>query len=278
MNKVWFITGCSTGFGRYLAQEVLAKGEKVAVTSRNIADVKDITASYPDTSFAIALDVTNPDQVQKSVKAALEKFGRIDVLVNNAGIGYFGAIEESEEAEVRRMFEVNFFGLAAVTNEILPLMRSQRSGHIINISSIGGLVGLPGVGFYNATKFAVSGYSEALQREVSPLGIHVTVVAPSGFRTDWAGRSANDTSVVIKDYEATAHANQDTIRGNSGNQPGDPVRAAQAIIKAAGSATPPLWLLLGMGALKNARRKISELQKDIAEWEETTAWADHPKE
>lgn len=277
MNKVWFITGCSTGFGRYLAQEVLAKGEKVAVTSRNIADVKDITASYPDTSFAIALDVTNPDQVQKSVKAALEKFGRIDVLVNNAGIGYFGAIEESEEAEVRRMFEVNFFGLAAVTNEILPLMRSQRSGHIINISSIGGLVGLPGVGFYNATKFAVSGYSEALQREVSPLGIHVTVVAPSGFRTDWAGRSANDTSVVIKDYEATAHANQDTIRGNSGNQPGDPVRAAQAIIKAAGSATPPLWLLLGMGALKNARRKISELQKDIAEWEETTAWADHPK-
>ena len=278
MNKVWFITGCSTGFGRYLAQEVLAKGEKVAVTSRNIADVKDITASYPDTSFAIALDVTNPDQVQKSVKAALEKFGRIDVLVNNAGIGYFGAIEESEEAEVRRMFEVNFFGLAAVTNEILPLMRSHRSGHIINISSIGGLVGLPGVGFYNATKFAVSGYSEALQREVSPLGIHVTVVAPSGFRTDWAGRSANDTSVVIKDYEATAHANQDTIRGNSGNQPGDPVRAAQAIIKAAGSATPPLWLLLGMGALKNARRKISELQKDIAEWEETTAWADHPKE
>lgn len=277
MSKVWFITGCSTGLGRYLASEVLSKGDRVAVTCRNTNDVKDMIALYPDTSVSIELDVTKADQVRKSVKTALEKFGRVDVLVNNAGIGYFGAIEESEEAEIRRMFEINFFGLAAVTKELLPIMRSQRSGHVINISSIAGLTGFPGVGFYNATKFAVTGFSESLHKEVSPLGIHVTVVAPSGFRTDWAGRSANDTKIVIKDYETTAHSNQHTIRGNSGSQPGDPVRAAQAIIKAAGCANPPLWLLLGNGALKNARRKIDELQKDIATWEETTTWADHPK-
>lgn len=276
MNKVWFITGCSTGFGRHLAQEVLLKGDKVAVTSRNIGDVKDLVAPYPDTAFPIALDVTNAEQIKEAVKKAKEKFGRIDVLVNNAGIGYFGAIEESEEEEYRRMFEINFFGLAAVTKEVLPVMRSQHSGHIINISSVGGLVGFPGIGFYNATKFAVTGYSEALAKETTRLGLKVTVVAPSGFRTDWAGRSANNTKIVIDDYRDTAHANQNTIRGYSGNQPGDPVRAAKAIIKVVESANPPLRLLLGVGALKGTRNKIAELQKDVDAWEETTVWADNP--
>ena len=232
MSKVWFITGCSTGFGRNLAMEALQQGNQVAVTSRNTEDVKDIVAQYPNTAIAVKLDVTDPDQVKDAVKQAQERFGRIDVLVNNAGIGYFGAIEESEEAEIRRMFEINFFGLASVTNAVLPIMRAQRSGHIVNISSIGGLVAFPGVGFYNATKFAVTGYSEALAKETATLGIKVTVVAPSGFRTDWAGRSANNSKIVIDDYANTAHANQNTIRGYSGNQPGDPVRAAQAIIKA----------------------------------------------
>jgi NAD(P)-dependent dehydrogenase (short-subunit alcohol dehydrogenase family) len=278
MSKVWFITGCSTGFGRNLAQEVLQNGGKVAVTARNTDDVKDMVAKYPDTAVAIKLDVTNPDQVKEAVQKAKEKFDRIDVLVNNAGIGYFGAIEESEDAEVRRMFEINFFGLAAVTNAVLPIMRAQRSGHIVNISSVGGLVAFPGVGFYNATKFAVTGYSEALAKEVSPLGIKVTVIAPSGFRTDWAGRSANNTKIVIDDYAATAHTNQNTIRGYSGNQPGDPVRAAQAIIKAVESSTPPLRLMLGVGALKGIRNKIVELQSDIDTWEETTVWADNPKQ
>jgi NAD(P)-dependent dehydrogenase (short-subunit alcohol dehydrogenase family) len=278
MSKVWLITGCSTGFGRYLAQAVLQKGDLVAVTARNTNDIKEIVSAYPDTSIGIELDVTKPEQVQAAVNKTLERFSVIDVLVNNAGIGYFGAIEESEENEVRRMFEINFFGLASVTKAVLPVMRRQRSGHIINISSIGGMVSFPGVGYYNATKFAVTGYSEALAKEVGELGIKVTVVAPSGFRTDWAGRSAKDTSIVINDYKNTAHANQNTIRGYSGSQPGDPERAAQAIIKMVESDTPPVRLLLGVGALKGARNKIAEIQKDIDAWESTTVWADHPKE
>ena len=278
MSKVWFITGCSTGFGRNLAIEALQQGNQVAVTARNTDDVQDIVSQFPDNAVAIKLDVTDPQEVTAAVKQAQDRFGRIDVLVNNAGIGYFGAIEESEEVEYRRMFEINFFGLAAVTNAVLPIMRAQRSGHIVNISSIGGMVAFPGVGFYNATKFAVTGYSEALAKETAPLGIKVTVVAPSGFRTDWAGRSANNTKTIIDDYNATAHTNQNTIRGYSGNQPGDPVRAAKAIIKAVESETPPVRLLLGVGALKGARNKIVEMQQDIDTWEETTVWADHPKE
>jgi NAD(P)-dependent dehydrogenase (short-subunit alcohol dehydrogenase family) len=165
MSKVWFITGCSTGFGRELAKEVLALGNQVAVAARNTNDVQDIVAAYPETAIAVKLDVTKADQIKAATAQVKEKFGRIDVLVNNAGIGYFAAIEESEEAEVRRMFDINVFGLANVTNAVLPIMRAQRSGHIVNIASIGGLVGFPGVGFYNATKFAVDGYSEALSKE-----------------------------------------------------------------------------------------------------------------
>ena len=277
MSKVWFITGCSTGFGRHLAQEVLKLGHNVAVTSRNTDDVKDIVAQYPDNSIAIKLDVTKFAEIKSAVTQAVEKFSRIDVLVNNAGIGYFGAVEESEEVEIRRMFEINFFGLANITNQVLPIMRSQRSGHVVNIASIGGYVSFPAVGFYNATKFAVAGLSESLAKETAHLGIKVTVVAPSGFRTDWAGRSANNTKVVIADYQQSAHVNQETIRGYSGNQPGDPLRAAQAIIKAVESPEPPLRLFLGAGALKGARNKIVDLQNDLDTWEETTLWADNPK-
>jgi len=278
MNKVWFITGCSTGFGRELALLVLELGYKAVVTSRNTDDVKDIVGKYPGTAMAIKLDVTKPTEIKEAVQQAMGKFGHIDVLVNNAGIGYFGAIEESEDDEVRRMFEINFFGLANLTKEVLPVMRKQRSGHIVNISSIGGLVAFPAVGFSNATKFAVTGYSEALAKEVAHLGIKVTVVAPSGFRTDWAGRSANNSKIIIDDYAATAHANKETIRGYSGNQPGDPARAVKAIVKAVESDNPPLRLLLGKGALKGARNKIAELQKDYDAWEEVTVDADHPKE
>lgn len=277
MSKVWFITGCSTGFGRELAKEVLSSGYRAVVTSRNIDDVKDITESYPETALAVKLDVTKADEITLSIEKAKEKFGQIDVLVNNAGIGYFGAIEESEEEEIRRMFEINFFGLANVTKAVLPLMRSKRSGHIVNIASIGGLVGFPTVGFYNATKFAVDGFSESLSKETAPLGIRVTVVAPSGFRTDWAGRSANESPIVIEDYKTTAGANKDSIRGYSGNQPGDPERAAKAIVKAVEADKPPLRLFLGAAALKGARNKITELQRDIDAWEETTVWADNPK-
>jgi len=278
MNKVWFITGCSTGFGRELAKEVLAAGYRAAVASRNTDDVKDIVDAYPDHAVAIKLDVTQADQISAAVAHVQEAFGQIDVLVNNAGIGYFGAIEESEEDEVRRMFEINFFGLANVTKAVLPVLRKQRSGHILNVASIGGLVGFPAVGFYNATKFAVDGFSESLAKEVAPLGIKVTVIAPSGFRTDWAGRSANNSKVVIDDYKETAGTNKDNIRGYSGNQPGDPVRAAKAMIKAVESENPPLRLLLGEAALKGARNKLDVLKKDFDTWENTTVGADFPKE
>jgi NAD(P)-dependent dehydrogenase (short-subunit alcohol dehydrogenase family) len=278
MSKVWFITGCSTGFGRELAKEVLAGGYKAAVTSRNTDDVKDIVADYPDTAIAVKLDVTKADEITAAIEQITQKFGTIDVLVNNAGIGYFGAIEESEEDEVRRMFEINFFGLANVTKAVLPIMRKQRSGHILNIASIGGLVSFPAVGFYNATKYAVDGFSEALSKETAPLGIKVTVIAPSGFRTDWAGRSANNSKIVIDDYKETAETNKNNIRGYSGKQPGDPVCAAKAMVAVVESANPPLRLLLGEAALKGARNKLELLKKDFDTWAETSAGADFPKD
>jgi NAD(P)-dependent dehydrogenase (short-subunit alcohol dehydrogenase family) len=278
MSKVWLITGCSTGFGRELATNALEAGHKVVVTARNLKDIEDIVSKFTDTSFAVKLDVTKQEDIKSSVQQSMEKFGRIDVLVNNAGIGYFGAIEESEEDEVRRMFEINFFGLANMTKEVLPVMRKQKSGHIVNIASIGGLVSFPAVGFYNATKYAVDGLSESLAKETAPLGIKVTVIAPSGFRTDWAGRSANNSKTVFEDYAPTAGQNKNNIRGYSGNQPGDPVRAAKAIIKAVESENPPMRLLLGAAALKGARNKLNELKKDFDAWEETTVGADFPKE
>ena len=277
MNKVWFITGCSTGFGRALANEVLALGQNVVVTARKTSDIEDIVAQYPDTAIAVQLDVTNKTEIASSVKIALEKFGRIDVLVNNAGIGYFGAIEESEDDEVRRMFDINVFGLGDMTNAVLPTMRKQKSGHIINIASIGGLVSFPGVGYYNATKYAVDGLSEALYKEVAHLGIKVTVICPSGFRTDWAGRSANNSKIEIADYEVSAHQNKNNIRGYSGNQPGDPIRAAKAIVKVTEVENPPLRLLLGAAALKNARLKLDVLITDFDAWAETSVGADFPQ-
>jgi NAD(P)-dependent dehydrogenase (short-subunit alcohol dehydrogenase family) len=277
MSKVWLITGCSTGFGRELAKEALAQGFLVGVAARNTADVQDIIAGHETQAIALQLDVTKAEEIKNAVALMQERFGRVDVLVNNAGIGYFGAIEESDEAEVRRMFEINFFGLAAMTRAVLPLMRQQRSGHVVNIASIGGLMAFPAVGFYNATKFAVDGFSEALAKETAHLGIKVTIVAPSGFRTDWAGRSANDATLKIADYAGSAGANQQSIRGYSGNQPGDPVRAAKAIITAVQSAQPPLRLLLGVAALKNARLKLDQLKADFDAWEDTTTGADFPR-
>ncbi len=278
MSKVWIITGCSTGFGRELAKEVLQNGDKVAVTARNPADVKDIVANGGENAIALKLDVTKPEEIEAAVQKTIAAFGRIDVLVNNAGIGYFGAIEESEDAAVRKMFEINVFGLAKMTQAVLPFMRKQRAGHIVNIASIGGLRSFPAVGFYNATKYAVDGLSEALAKETAHLGIKVTIVCPSGFRTDWAGRSAENSSIIIEDYATTAGQNKADIRGYSGNQPGDPVRAAKAIVKAVDSDKPPLRLLLGVAALKGARLKLDELKHDFDSWEDTTVGADFPKD
>jgi NAD(P)-dependent dehydrogenase (short-subunit alcohol dehydrogenase family) len=276
MKKVWFITGCSSGFGSALAKELLENGYPVAVTARNIDQVKTLTDAYSETAFPISLDVTNPLQITSAVESAIARFGRIDVLVNNAGIGYFGAIEESEEDEVRKMFEINVFGLAKMTQAVLPYMRKQRSGHILNIASIGGLRSFPGIGFYNATKYAVDGLSESLSKEVAPLGIKVTIIAPSGFRTDWAGRSAKNTSISIEDYATTAGKNMGDIRGYSGNQPGDPVRAAKAMILVTETENPPLRLLLGAAALKGGRIKLDELKHDFDTWAAVSEGADFP--
>jgi len=274
---VWLITGCSTGFGRELSRAVLARGYRAVITARNPKSVEDLVAGREGQAIALALDVTDPRQVDDAVRQAEQAFGRIDVLVNNAGIGYFGAIEESDEAEVRRMFEINVFGLARMTQAVLPGMRKRRSGHVVNIASIGGIRAFPAVGFYNATKFAVVGLSEALSLEVAPLGIKVTIVEPSGFRTDWAGRSANEAKQQIADYAETAGKNQASIRGYSGKQPGDPVKAAEAIIKAVESPEPPLHLLLGKAALKGARWKLDLMKKDFDAWAPTTEGADFPE-
>lgn len=277
-KKVWFITGCSTGFGRALATNLLENGYRVAVTARDPAKVKDLVAINDQNALAIALDVTDKEQVAAAVAKAEDHFGPIDVLVNNAGFGYFGAIEESDETEVRSMFEANFWGLAEMTRAVLPKMRERRSGTIVNISSIGGFVSFPGLGYYHATKYAVNGFSEALKKEVEPLGIKVVLVQPSGFRTDWAGRSANDAPVTIGDYAETAGMNQANIRGYSGNQPGDPVRAAKAIVQAVEADEPPFYFLLGKAALKNARLKLDALKADFDKWADVTEGADFPEE
>jgi NAD(P)-dependent dehydrogenase (short-subunit alcohol dehydrogenase family) len=274
--SVWFITGCSTGFGRELARAVVARGFRAVVTARDPKQVMDVVAGHEDRTLALRLDVTDPPQVAESVRRAEEHFGRIDVLVNNAGIGYFAAVEESDEVDVRRMFEIDFFGLARMTQAVLPGMRKRRSGHIVNIASIAGLAAYPSLGYYCAAKFAVEGLSEVLAEEVRPLGIKVTLVEPSAFRTDWAGRSANEARAEIADYAATAGAVRRELREMSGEQPGDPVRAAKAIIQVVEAPNPPLHLLLGKDALRLGREKLDALRRDFDTWENVTVGADFP--
>ncbi len=272
---VWFITGCSTGFGLELAKQAVEHGYRTVMTARDPARLEGYGAT--DNVLVLKLDVTQPDQVAAAVQAAQARFGGIDVLVNNAGIGYFAAIEEGEPAEVRKMFEVNVFGLTAMVQAVLPGMRKRRSGCIVNLASLAGLRGMPALGQYNATKFAVEGLSEALRQEVGPLGIHVMVVEPSGFRTDWAGRSAHESAHQIDDYMATAGNVRLAVRASSGKQPGDPVRAVKAIIKAVASGTPPHHLLLGNDAFEGAMAKLDELRKDFSAGEAVARAADFPK-
>jgi NAD(P)-dependent dehydrogenase (short-subunit alcohol dehydrogenase family) len=274
-KPVWFITGCSTGFGRELAMHLLEHGYTTVVTARNPDDVSNLAAVR--NSLVLKLDVTDQGQIDKAIKAAEERFGRIDVLVNNAGIGYFAAVEESEEDQVRRMFEINVFGLSRMIQAVLPGMRKQRKGFIVNFSSIGGLCSFPALGFYNATKFAVEGLSEALWQEVEPLGINVMLVEPSGFRTDWAGRSANESKRLIADYTATAGAWRSNVRAISGKQAGDPVRAAHAILQAVESPNPPHHLLLGNDAYEAATAKLQKMSKEFSSWESVSRGADFPK-
>ena len=275
-TPVWFITGCSTGLGRALAERVLAHGHRCVVSSRKLADVEPIVAAYKDQGLALALDVTDAAQVDRAIAATEAKFGRIDVLVNNAGRGYNSAIEEGEDEEVRAMFDTNFFALAMVTRKVLPGMRARRRGHIVNISSVGGLIGNPGSGYYCATKFAVEGLSQALAKEVEPLGLRVSLIEPGPFRTDFQGRSMTLPKNPIADYAETAGARRKHLAASSGKQEGDPIRAADAIIKVVESAQPPLHLLLGKAGLARARDKYKTQLKLMDEWEAVTVGADYP--
>ena len=276
-NPVWLITGCSTGFGRELAKLVLARGWRAVVTARDASNVVDIAEGHADRVLVLPLDVTQPAQIVEVVAATKLKFGRIDALVNNAGYGYLAAIEEGEDEAVRAMFETNVFGLIDMTKAVLPVMRAQRSGLIVNVSSIGGLTSFAATGYYHGTKYAVEGISESLAIEVKPLGIDVLIVEPGPFRTNWAGASLRQSATQLNDYATTAGERRKQTETRSGNQVGDPVRAAQAIIDAALSDTPPLRLLLGKAALELARKKLDLMRNDFDNWESTTLGADFPQ-
>jgi len=275
-KPVWFITGCSTGIGRELAKHVLECGYRAVVTARDLNDITDLAVNGD--ALVLKLDVTDQGQIDAAIKEAEKKFGRIDVLMNNAGICYFSSVEESEEDQVRRMFEVNVFGLSRMIHAVLPGMRKRRKGFIVNLSCIGGLRSFPSIGYYNATKFAVEGLSEALWQEVEPLGIKVMLVEPSGFRTGWAGRSANESKRQISDYAAMSDAWSNQVRAISGRQPGDPVRAAHVIVKATESLNPPHRLLLGNNAYEAATKKLEELRKEFSALEMVSRMADFQKD
>lgn len=267
MNKVWFITGCSTGFGRELVKVAAQKGDFVVATLRKEAQIEEIEALNPEKIKGILLDVTNHEQIKAGVNTAIEVFGRIDVLVNNAGYGSIGAIEEVPEEEVRRQFDVNVFGAIAMIRAVMPHMRKQKAGHVLNITSIAGIQGFPGVGIYNGSKFALEGIGEALAAEVKHLGIHVTNVEPGPFRTDWAGRSATFIKTDIEDYKDSASKNLDSIAGNSGKQIGDPVRAVEAMYALTELENPPVHLPLGAPAYHRVRTKATTFLKEVDEFE-----------
>ena len=275
-NPVWLITGCSSGFGRELAKLVLARGWRAVVTARDPSTLADIAPGHDARALILPLDVTRRAQIDEVVTQARHRFGRIDALVNNAGYGYLAAIEEGEDEAVRAMFETNVFGLVDMTKAVLPVMRQQRSGLIVNISSIGGITSFAATGYYHGTKYAVEGISESLAIEVKPLGIDVLIVEPGAFRTNWAGPSIKQSSTHIDAYAASAGERRKQVAARSGHQPGDPVRGAQAIIDAALSDTPPLRLLLGKTALELARKKLALLRNDFDTWEATTLTADFP--
>ena len=244
-KKVWFITGVSSGLGKQLAEEVLSKGQIVVGTFRKQEQIEAFNKQSPGNSFGVLIDVASNQMIIDGVKSVFDQFGKIDVVVNNAGYGIMGSIEEISDEEVRRQFDVNVFGVLTTIRQVLPEMRKQRSGHIINVTSIAGRVGSQGLGIYNASKFALEGVGEALAAELKPLNIKVTNVEPGPFRTEWAGSSASYDNTKIEDYESTVGERIRSLQGLSGNQPGDPAKAADAIYKLAQLEEPPVHLPLG---------------------------------
>jgi len=272
--RIWFITGVSTGFGRALAIEALADGDRVVGTLRNEAARAGFDALAPGRSFGRLLDVTQHDEVERVVAEVERTVGAIDILVNNAGYGHEGTIEESTLDDLRRQFEVNVFGPVAVAKAVLPFMRQRRRGHILNITSMGGIVTFPGVGFYHGSKFALEGISEALGKEVASFGIHVTAVEPGGFRTDWAGRSMVRAPQTLPDYAPIMGPLREARLARSGRQAGDPAKAARAMIEITRAEAPPAHLLLGPDAVKLVREKLGQLQGEIGRWEALSSSTD----
>jgi short-subunit dehydrogenase len=262
-NKIWFITGISSGLGKALAQSVIDNGDFVIGTFRSQIQADTFNSLHKAQAYALALDITKPNEIEKVFELVKEKFGKVDVLVNNAGFGFAGAIEETSIAETKEVFETNFFGTLQLTQTFLPLFREQKSGHIIQISSHGGFKAFSGFGIYNASKFALEGFSEALAIEVAPLGIKLTIVEPGPFRTNFAGNSFKQAAIIIQDYNATAGAFRERIKQVDGKQEGNPIKAAQAIIDITKLDTPPLRLPLGKIAIISLTTKLESVQKDI---------------
>lgn len=275
-SPVWLISGCSTGFGRELAQQTIARGFKVVVTARDTSSIADLVEGH-DNALAVALDVTRQASIDQAVSAALDAFGTIDVLVNNAGYGYQSSVEEGVESEIRAQFDANVFGLFALTRAVLPAMRKARSGHVINITSVAGLIGFASSGYYSASKHAVEGWSDSLALEAGPLGIHVTCVEPGPFRTDWAGRSLHQTPSKLPEYAETAAARMKATAEYSGTQKGDPARAATAMIAITEHENPPRHLVMGAWGHDAVTSKLKERLAEIEAWKQTSVETDFPE-
>lgn len=276
-KRVWLITGASRGIGALIAEAALADGNAVVAAGRRASAIVERLGTSA-ALLPIELDVTNEAQAALAVQAAIDKFGRIDVLVNNAGFGLLGAVEESSDKDVRRVFDTNVFGLLNVTRAVLPAMRANKAGHVINISSIGGYQSAAGFGVYCSTKFAVEGLTEALHAELAPLGVHVTVVEPGYFRTDFLDTSSLTVAQdIIDDYDATSGAVRRKAKEISHQQPGDPAKLAAAMIKLVDAKTPPLRLPLGTDTLAAIASKNAYVTQETEAWRELSASTDFPK-
>jgi NAD(P)-dependent dehydrogenase (short-subunit alcohol dehydrogenase family) len=266
MSKVYFITGASSGFGEALARAVLERGDRAVLAARRVAALNAIVGDYGEHAMAVRLDVTDATQRRYAVEQALDRFGRVDVLANIAGIGSLGAAEEFSPAQLRQQMEVNFFAPAELTRALLPMFRAQGSGHILQLTSIGGSVSAAGFSAYCAAKFALEGWSEALRDELAPLGIHVIIVEPGAFRTEFAGDKNMRPVNRIDAYRAIIEPVETYLYGGSGSQPGDPAKAAEVMVAAVESATPPLRLVLGADSYSAWESKIAMVRADLDAW------------
>ncbi|MCO5996611.1 oxidoreductase [Actinoallomurus rhizosphaericola] len=276
-GRVWLITGTSSGLGRALAEAVVARGDRLVAAVRRPETNDDLVAEAPDRVKVVRTDVTSTKDVHEVVEAAAQGFGRIDAVVNNAGFGLLGGVEEATEDQIRSQLEVNTFGVFNVTRAVLPVLRAQRSGHIFMISSVAGQFGAPGLAWYDASKFALEGFSEALAAEVRPIGAKVTIIEPGNFRTKWAGDSMVMAAARIGDYAPSIDPVRALFSGLNGNQPGDPAKAAQTIIRMLDEPEPPLRLVLGGDALELIRQKLARQTAELDKWESVTFSTDFDK-